>query len=127
MESIRKRIYLSISITVIVIGLILTKFYRPFINNSNINDFGFADTIGSLVSVVGFCFFIWSTKDYSNSEKNKHLILATILYSLVWEFFGYLKIYGTFDYKDIIAGLISGILTFMIKELIEKRLKRKII
>ena len=114
-------LYLTISISVIIIGLILTMFYRPFIYENKINDFGFSDTIGSLVSVIGFCFFIWGLKNYSNNEKNKQIILATLIYAFIWEFFGYLKIYGTFDYKDIIAGVISGIMTFFLKELIENK------
>ena len=120
-ESIKRKIYLTISISVITIGIILTTFYRPFINERNINDFGFADTIGSLVSVIGFCFFIWGFKNYSNIEKNKQILLSTLIYAFIWEFFGFLKIYGTFDFKDIIAGVISGIMTYFLKELIENK------
>ena len=120
-ESIKQKIYLTISISVITIGIILTTFYRPFINERNINDFGFADTIGSLVSVIGFCFFIWGFKNYSNVEKNKQILLSTLIYAFIWEFFAFLKIYGTFDYKDIIAGVISGIMTYFLKELIENK------
>ena len=120
-ESIKRKIYLTISISVITIGIILTTFYRPFINERNINDYGFADTIGSLVSVIGFCFFIWGFKNYSNIEKNKQILLSTLIYAFIWEFFGFLKIYGTFDYKDIIAGVISGIMTYFLKELIENK------
>lgn len=116
-----RNIYLTISISTIIIGLTLTAFYRPFINNHNLNEFGFSDNIGSLVSVIGFCFFIWGLKEYSNHEKNKHIIIATLLYAFIWEAFGYLKIYGTFDYKDIIAGVTSGILTFILKEWVDKK------
>jgi len=114
-------IYITISISVITIGLILTFFYRPFIIERNINDFGLADTIGSLVSVIGFCFFIWGFKDYSNIEKNKQIIIATFIYAFIWELVGLLKIYGTYDFKDIIAGVISGIITYLLKELIENK------
>ncbi len=120
-ESKNQEIYLKISISVITIGLILTFFYRPFIIERNINDFGLADTIGSLVSVIGFCFFIWGFKDYSNIEKNKQILIATLIYAFIWELFGFLKIYGTFDFKDIIAGVISGIITYFLKELIDNK------
>ncbi len=120
-ESKNREIYLTISIFAITIGLILTFFYRPFITERNINDFGLADTIGSLVSVIGFCFFIWGFKDYSNIEKNKQILIATLIYAFIWELFGFLKIYGTFDFKDIIAGVISGIMTYFLKELIDNR------
>ena len=120
-ESKNREIYLIISISIITIGLILTFFYRPFINERNINDFGLADTIGSLVSVIGFCFFTWGFKDYSNIEKNKQILIATLIYAFIWELFGFLKIYGTFDFKDIIAGVISGIMTYFLKEFIDNR------
>ena len=100
-ESKSREIYLTISISVITIGLILTFFYRPFITERSINDFGLADTIGSLASVIGFCFFIWGFKDYSNIEKNKQILIVTLIYAFIWEIFGLLKIYGTFDIKDI--------------------------
>ncbi|WP_008634829.1 hypothetical protein [Bizionia argentinensis] len=40
--------------------------------------------------------------------------------------FGYVEIYGTFDVKDMIAGVISGIATFILKELIDKTNANKI-
>jgi hypothetical protein len=120
-ESKNRNKYLSISVSIIISGFLLTIFYRPIINERNINDFGFADTIGSLVSVIGFCFFIWGFKDYSNIEKNKQILIVTLIYAFIWEIFGLLKIYGTFDIKDMIAGVISGIMTYFIKELIENK------
>ncbi len=118
-ESRNRNKYLTVSVSILIIGFLLTIFYRPFINERNINDFGLADTIGSLISVIGFCFFLWGFKDYSTIEKNKQILLATFIYAFIWEFFGFLKIYGTFDFKDMVAGVISGIMTYFIKELIE--------
>ncbi len=117
----KQKIYLKLGGFVISVGLILTLLYRPFIYSNNVNDFGFADTIGSLVSVMGFCFIAWYFKDYSNKKKNLQIIIITFLYSVVWESFGYLGIYGIFDWKDMVAVLISGILTFFIKTKIERR------
>ncbi|UMB54316.1 hypothetical protein MKD41_02275 [Lutibacter sp. A64] len=117
----KEKLYLILSVLIISIGFILTMFYRPYVYKNKINDFGLADTIGSLVSVIGFCFFIWSYKAYSNKEKNRQIILATIIYAFVWEFLGYLNIYGTFDIKDVIAAIISGLLTFFLKEFIDRK------
>lgn len=120
------RKYLTLSIIVIFTGLMLTFIYRPYIYANNYNDFGFADTIGSFVSVLGFCFFVWGFNEYSNNEKNKQIIIATVIYAFGWELFGYLGIYGTYDKKDIVAALISGLITFLLKEIIEtkKNLKK---
>ncbi|PID92906.1 MAG: hypothetical protein CSA94_02655 [Bacteroidetes bacterium] len=113
--------YLILSVSVVLLGLLLSWFYRPYIYSNNLNDFGLADTIGSLVSVIGFCCFVWGFKSYSNREKNKQIILATLVYSFGWEFAGLLGIYGTFDPKDIVAALLSGLLTFVIKEIVDRK------
>ena len=117
--------YLILSITIVLVGLILSIFYRPYIYSNKINDYGFADIIGSLISVIGFCFFVWGVKDYSNKEKNKQIIIVTLIYSFGWEFLGLIGIYGTFDKKDILAAIFSGIITFIIKEFVERKNKKR--
>ncbi|MFA8433552.1 MAG: hypothetical protein ACEPOZ_03450 [Marinifilaceae bacterium] len=124
MKNKKQKFYLTIAFIVLASSQLLTHFYRPFIYSSKINDYGFADTIGSLVSVIGICFLFWGTENYSNKEKNKHIFLATIIYSVIWEPLGLLGIHGTFDWKDIIATFISGIITFLLKEIIEKKIDR---
>jgi len=122
-----QKLYLAISIFVVVSGQILTLFYRPYIYANKINDFGFADTIGSLVSVIGFCFLIWSFKNYPDKKKNQHILIAMTIYTVFWESLGLFGIYGTFDWKDIVAGVISGGLTYILKELIEKAYKPEVL
>lgn len=121
-----QRLYLIITIVTLVSGQLLTQLYRPYVYKNKINDFGFADTIGSLVSVIGFCFFVWSFKNYSDRDKNKQIILATIIYTVLWESLGILGIHGTFDWKDIAAGIISGAITYGLKSYIEKKFKRNV-
>lgn len=123
----QKKTYLIISISVLIVGQLLTQFYRPYIYRNNIFDFGFADTIGSLASVIVSCFFFWTFKTYSNKEKNKQIIISVITYSIIWEPMGLIGLHGTFDIKDIVAVLISGILTFYLKEFIEKKIQMKAI
>ena len=112
--------YLLISISIVIIAQLLTQLYRPYIYANGINDLGLADTIGSLASVIAACFFFWSFKNYSNKEKNKQIILFTLVYTIIWEPLGLIGIHGTFDWKDIVAGFISGILTYLLKEKIER-------
>lgn len=119
----KQKIYLPISISLVLAGLFLSAFYRPYIYKNQLSDFGFADTIGSLISVIAFCFFVWSLKIYSKTQMNQQIIMATITYAFLWEFVGLLGFYGTFDWKDIVAGLISGALTYLGKEIIENRYK----
>ena len=115
---------LSVAITLFAAGQLLSSFYRPYIYANQINDFGFADTIGSLVAVPAFCFFLWSLKSYNSKTKSLHILGASLIYSFVWESMGLTGLHGTFDWKDIIAALISGALTFAIKELVERRKHR---
>ena len=113
----RQRIlYLIIATTTVSAGVLLTRFYRPYAYANQINDFGFADTIGSLVAVISFCFFVWGFKSYTDAQKNTHIIMMTITYGVVWEFLGLVGLHGTFDWKDIVAVTISGMLTYLIKE-----------
>ncbi|WP_439185824.1 hypothetical protein [Carboxylicivirga taeanensis] len=121
----QQKIYLTTSICVVLTGLMLSIFYRPYVYTNQINDFGFADTIGSLVSVIGFCFFAWSFKNYTDAQKNKQIFIATVIYGFVWESFGLIGIHGTFDWKDIVGAIVSGILTFLIKELIKRLIDKQ--
>ena len=84
----KRETYLTISIAVFAIGIILSSLYRPYIYRNNITDFGFADTIGSLVSVIGCCTFFWSRKEHPNRLKNVQILLATFIYGIFWEFLG---------------------------------------
>lgn len=116
-----QKIYLTISVSAVITGQFLTHTYRPFIYSNNIFDFGLADTIGSLVSVIGLCFLFWTFKSYSNKEKNRHIIITVLTYSLIWEPMGLIGLHGTFDWKDIVASFISGLLTFLLKEIVDKK------
>lgn len=49
------------------------------------------------------------------------ITITTIIYSFFWELLGFLDLHGTFDWKDIWAGIISGLLTYILKELLDKR------
>ncbi len=122
----KNKTYLSIAVGVVVAGMILSVTYRPYIYRNNINDFRFADTLGSLIAVIGFCFFVWGFKDFSNSMKNKQIVCATLVYTIIWEPLGLVGLHGTFDWYDIIAATFSGILTYGIKELIERKYQIKV-
>ena len=121
----KNKTYLSISVGIVLTGIILSVTYRPYIYANEINDFWFADTIGSLIAVIGFCFFVWGFKDFSNSVMNKQILVAVLVYSIIWEPLGFLGIHGTFDWHDMIAAGISGLLAFVGKEIIESKFRTK--
>ena len=121
----KNKTYLGISVGIVVAGIILSVTYRPFIYANELNDFKFADTIGSLIAVIGFCFLVWGFKDFSNSTMNRQIVVAVLVYSVIWEPLGLLGIQGTFDWYDMIAAGISGILAFFGKEIIESKYRTK--
>ena len=121
----KNKTYLSIAVGIFVTGIILSVTYRPYIYANDLNDFRIADTLGSLIAVIGFCFLVWGFKEFSNSMKNKQIIFATIIYSIIWEPLGLLGIHGTFDWYDMIAAGISGLLAFVGKEIIESKYRTK--
>ncbi len=121
----KNKAYLRIAVVILITGLLLSTIYRPYIYKHNINDFKFADTIGSLIAVIGFCFMLWGFKEFSNSNMNIQIILATLGYSIIWEPLGLIEIHGTFDWYDMIAAGISGILAFIVKEIIERKYQIK--
>ena len=121
-----QKIYRITAILFLSLGLLLTFTYRPFIYSNHIYDYGIADTIGSFISVVVFCCLVWSFKLYSSKEKNFQIIVATFIYSILWELLGFFKIWGTFDYKDIIAAMLSGVITFIIKTIVDNKIVSKI-
>jgi hypothetical protein len=124
MKNKKQKFYLILAFIVLASSQLLTHFYRPYIYSNQINDYGFADTIGSLVCVLGICSLFWGVKSYSSRDKNKHIILATIIYSFIWEPLGLIGLHGTFDWKDIIAVFISGISTYFLKEIIERKINK---
>lgn len=119
----KQKIYLTTAAIFTITGQLLTVFYRPYIYQNKLNDFGFADTIGSLVSVISVCCLFWSLKKYSNKEMNKQILIGTLIYTVIWEPMGLFGIHGTFDWKDIVAVVISGIIAYLTKELVERNIK----
>lgn len=122
----KNKVYLRIAVGIVITGLILATTYRPYIYINDINDFRFADTIGSLIAVPGFCFMLWGYREFPNSKMNIHIVLATLVYSIIWEPLGLIGVIGTFDWYDMIAAGISGVLTFIVKEIIERKYRRRI-
>lgn len=90
MKNKNKKYYLGVTLVVLVLSQVLNVFYRPYVYQNKINDFGLANTIGSLVSVVAICCLFWAIKSYTNKEKNLHILLGTLIYSVVWEPLGLL-------------------------------------
>lgn len=115
--------YLITSIITVGIGIIATWFYRPYIYSHHIFDYWLADSIGSLVCVPGYCFFIWSFKPYSTKEKNRMIIFVSVFFSFIWE--GMTAVFSHhLDWRDMIAVWIGAMIAYLIREKIDAKEKR---
>jgi glycosyltransferase involved in cell wall biosynthesis len=101
------------------------KIYRPYIYSNDINDFGLADTVGNFFGTITQIYFSLTilNPDYKNGKWIFPFItVGYIVYELAQYF---LPGTNTCDPKDIIATIISGILSYLIYVMIEKlRIKK---
>lgn len=108
-------IYTKKQIFAIVAGLIialisgvLSKTYRPYIYENQINDFHIADTISNWLAVPAATLFLWGL------EKGKYTFKKGILYSVIAFIIFEFILSTTFDVLDIIATILSGCVTYLI-------------
>lgn len=97
-----------ISIILVLICVILNLTYRPFIYANHINDLYFADTFTNLLGVPAstyLCLALMSKLTHKAIVYVSDVCLGLILYECIGL---------TFDYKDILATLLSGTITTII-------------
>ena len=97
-----------ISIILVLICVILNLTYRPFIYTNHINDLYFADTFTNLLGVPAstyLCLALMSKLTHKAIVYVSGVCLGLILYECIGL---------TFDYKDILATLLSGTITTII-------------
>jgi hypothetical protein len=91
----------------LLLGLLLSHFYRPFIYQNKIFDFGIAD-VGSNLFVIPVTLILLSILNLCNSKNSKQILLILVFISVSHEILSYyFNYFGTFDWKDIIAYLLS--------------------
>lgn len=106
-----KRSYLATGILLFCFFLILQYNYRPFIYANHINDYHFADTLGSL-----FCVPICSFMYFSlNLNKSVYQVLSFIfLQNIALEVISLTGLYGVFDVYDVISLLLGTMFSYLI-------------
>ena len=94
-----------VSLILVLICVILNLSYRPFIYANHINDLYFADTFTNILGVPAstcLCLALMSKLTHKAIVYVSGVSLGLILYECIGL---------TFDYKDILATLLSGIIT----------------
>ena len=94
-----------VSLILVLICVILNLSYRPFIYANHINDLYFADTFTNILGVPAstcLCLALMSKLTHKAIVYVSGVCLGLILYECIGL---------TFDNKDILATLLSGIIT----------------
>lgn len=95
-----------------ILGIVLSNTYRPYIYENHIFDFHLADTIGNLVAVPSLSLLLLAMRKYESLSK---AILYSIFVFTLYEIIPF----GTFDFYDLIATYISGLLTYLIFSVVQ--------
>lgn len=103
--------YLATGILMLLFFIILQYNYRPFIYTNDINDYHFADTLGSLFCIPA-CSFIYLSINLSKSVYQ--VVLFLFLVNIIVEFISLTGFYGVFDIFDVIALLLGTFFSFLI-------------
>jgi hypothetical protein len=121
-----KVINLKYFILFLLFGIILVNFYRPYIYNNKIYDFGLADVGNNIffIPCVYFMILFFYKKNLFGKYKDIffHFIFLTFFEILSKYFEGF----GTYDLNDIFALFIGSVLTYLIVKFEESRNKKNI-
>jgi len=100
------------------------KIYRPYIYSNDIFDYWIADTIGNLTGTIAIVFFDFAIVNPKHRQGRIFLIIIT-LGLIVYELLQYFSPRSILDWRDMIATLIAGLISWGIYEFLFKKLKEK--
>ncbi len=100
------------------------KVYRPYIYSNEIFDFWIADTIGNLTGTIAIIFFEFA--GFNPKLKQGRIFLMIITFGLIaYELLQYFSPRSILDWRDMIATLIAGLISWGIYEILFIKLKEK--
>ena len=115
----KRLVYFVIFILAFLSTEIGRNIYRPYIYSNNINDFGFADSIGNSGGILVQIFF-GLTVFNSSYKKGLNLIAFFVVGYIIYEFLQPILPKGVFDWKDVFGTFIGGTLGMIIFIFINK-------
>lgn len=121
----KRIIFFVIFVSMFVITEIGRKIYRPYIYSNHIFDFWIADTIGNFTGSIAIIFFDLAgiNPEYKLGRLFIFLItIGLIIYELVQYI---LPGRNTCDWRDVIATIIAGFISFGIYEFFHKKHKER--
>ena len=108
----KRRSALFISGFLVLLCILITQTYRPFIYENHLNDLHFADTITSWICIPAASLFFWGV---SHARFLKCLV-GSLIGFLIYECIGL-----TFDWFDIMALFSSAVITYSIYTFYNKK------
>ena len=100
------------------------KIYRPFIYSNDIFDYWIADTIGNLTGTIAIVFFDFAIVNPNRRNGRIFLVIIT-LGLIVYELLQYFSPRSILDWRDMIATVIAGLVSWGIYEILIKKLKEE--
>jgi hypothetical protein len=100
------------------------KIYRPYIYSNGIFDYWIADTIGNLTGTIAIIFFEFAIINPKHRQ-GRLFILLIPLGLIVYELLQYFSPRSILDWRDMIATLFGGLISWGFYELLFKKLKEK--
>ncbi len=113
-------ILLYLSLLFGFIGVLVKLLYRPWINNNNINDFGFNGFAPNFIFTIGICLFV----SFFVTKKTVSIMIFSTVGILLYETEQILTS-RTFDYLDVLATIIGLVAAISIYKMINRREKLK--
>ena len=99
---------------IFVLAFILTEFgrhiYRPFIYSIGTDDFGIADTMGNSLGTMTQIFFMLAVMHSQGMQMVRVVGFITVGY-ILYEIVQPILPKGVFDWNDVLATLIAGIVS----------------
>jgi hypothetical protein len=117
--------YFFVFISMFIITEIGRKIYRPYIYDNDIFDFWIADTIGNFTGTIAIIFFDLLFINPAFKKGRIFILLITIgliAYELIQAI---LPGRNTCDWRDIVATIIAGAISYFIFVKICKRIDEK--
>ena len=116
-----KRIaYFLIFVFMFIFTEIGRRIYRPYIYSNDIFDYWIADTIGNLTGTIAIIFFDFTIVNPKYKQGRTFLIIIT-LGLIVYELLQYFSPRSILDWRDMIATLIAGLISWGIYEILLKK------
>ena len=98
----------------LLMGLVLSNWYRPYIYSHEINDYGLADIGNNISFVPGVYFLLLLVRQKFYFGTLKDILWHTTILIFLETASLFVRGIGTFDFKDIIGLLIGAGITYLI-------------